>query len=134
MKQINAIILEPQKTARVEMVDGSLEGLQALVGGYIEAIYPFDYKEYPLDQVAIICNDSGKIERLPLNRALYDENGNLFDVVAGTAAVVGIDGDGFTSLSTDQEKYYFSKFEIPEGFFWYGPRLLSFPILPIIEP
>ena len=134
MKQIKAIILEPQKTARVEMVDGSLEGLQALVGGYIEAIYPFDYKEYPLDQVAIICNDSGKIERLPLNRALYDEDGNLYDVIAGTAVIVGIDTDDFVSLNEEQEKYYFSRFEIPEAFFCYGPRLLSFPLLPIIEP
>lgn len=134
MRQIKAIILEPEKGARIEMIDSSLEELQKLVGGYIEVIYPFDYEKYPLNQIAIICNDSGKIERLPLNRALYDEDGSLYDVIAGTAAVVGIDGDGFTSLSTDQEKYYFSKFEIPEGFFWYGPRLLSFPILPIIEP
>ena len=134
MMQIKSIILEPEKDARIEMIDSSLEGLQKLVGGYIEVIYPFDYKKYPLNQVAIICNDSGKIERLPLNRALYDENGNLFDVVAGNAVIVGVDADDFVSLNGEQEKYYFSKFEVPEGFFWYGPRLLSFPILPIIEP
>ena len=134
MRQIKAIILEPEKDARIEMIDSSLEGLQKLVDGYIEVIYPFDYEKYPLNQVAVICNDSGKIERLPLNRALYDENGNLFDVVAGNAVIVGVDADDFVSLNEEQEKFYFSKFEVPEGFFWYGPRLLSFPLLPIIEP
>lgn len=134
MRQIKAIILEPEKDARIEMIDCSLEGLQKLVGGCIEVIYPFEFEKYPLNQVAVICNENGKIDRLPLNRDLYDEDGSLYDVIAGPAAVVGIDGDGFTSLTKEQEKYYFSKFEIPEGFFWYGPRLLSFPILPIIEP
>ena len=134
MTQIKSIILEPEKDARIEMIDSSLEVLQKLVGGYIEVIYPFEFEKFPLNQVTIICNENGKIERLPLNRALYDEDGSLYDVIAGTAAVVGIDGDGFTSLNEEQEKYYFSKFEVPEGFFWYGPRLLSFPLLPIIEP
>lgn len=134
MTQIKSIILEPEKDARIEMIDSSLEGLQKLVGGYIEIIYPFEFEKFPLNQVAIICNENGKIERLPLNRALYDEDGNLYDVIAGTAVIVGVDTDDFVSLNEEQEKYYFSKFEVPEGFFWYGPRLLSFPLLPIIEP
>ena len=134
MTQIKSIILEPEKDARIEMIDSSLEGLQKLVGGYIEIIYPFEFEKFPLNQVAIICNENGKIERLPLNRALYDEDGNLYDVIAGTAVIVGIDTDDFVSLNEEQEKYYFSKFEVPEGFFWYGPRLLAFPLLPIIEP
>ena len=99
MTQIKSIILEPEKDARIEMIDSSLEGLQKLVGGYIEVIYPFKFEKFPLNQVAIICNENGKIERLPLNRALYDEDGSLYDVIAGAAAVVGVDGDGFTSLS-----------------------------------
>lgn len=134
MTQIKSIILEPEKDARIEMIDSSLEELQKLVGGYIEVIYPFEFEKFPLNRVAIICNENGKIERLPLNRALYDEDGSLYDVIAGTAVLVGIDTDDFVSLNEEQEKYYFSKFEVPEGFFWYGPRLLSFPILPIIEP
>lgn len=134
MTQIKSIILEPEKDARIEVIDSSLEELQKLVGGYIEVIYPFEFEKFPLNRVAIICNENGKIERLPLNRALYDEDGSLHDVIAGTAVLVGIDTDDFVSLNEEQEKYYFSKFEVPEGFFWYGPRLLSFPLLPIIEP
>lgn len=134
MKQMKAIILEPEKTARVEMIDGSLEGLQSLVGGYIEAIFPFDYEKYPLNQAAIICNDSGKIERLPLNRAIRDMNGDLVDIIAGTAVIVGLDADDFTSLNDEQINHYFPMFELAEGFFRYGPRILSFPLLPLLEP
>ena len=134
MKQMKVIILEPEKATRVETIDGSLEGLQSLVGGYIEAIYPFDYEKYPLNQVAIICNESGKIERLPLNRAIRDMDGNLVDIIAGTAIIVGLDADDFVSLNEEQIKYYFPKFELAEGFFRYGPSVLSFPLLPPTEP
>lgn len=134
MKQMKVIILEPEKTARVETVDGSLEGLQALVGGYIEAIYPFDYEKYPLNEIAIICNDSGKIERLPLNRAIRDTNGNMVDIISGTAVIVGLGADDFTSLNDEQINHYFPMFELAEGFFRYGPRILAFPLLPVVEP
>ena len=38
-----------------------------MVGGDIEVTYPFE------DEVAIILNESGKINGLPLNRAIYTE-------------------------------------------------------------
>ena len=61
-----------------------LESLQHEVGGCIEAIYPYE------DPVALICNEEGKLEGLPLNRALRDEDGDIYDVVAGTFLVVGL--------------------------------------------
>ena len=39
--------------------------MQAVVGGNIEALYPFE------EAVSIICNEEGKINGLPLNRAVY---------------------------------------------------------------
>ena len=48
--------------------NSSLESLQAAVGGgLIEAVYPFE------EEVAIVCNEEGKINGMPLNRALYTE-------------------------------------------------------------
>src|SRR5699024_6863922 len=44
-----------------------LEAMQELVGGDIEEYMPFE------DEVAIICNEEGKIIGLPLNRAIYSE-------------------------------------------------------------
>ena len=45
--------------------------MQAMVGGDIEVTYPFE------DEVAIILNESGKINGLPLNRAIYTEDGDM---------------------------------------------------------
>ena len=45
----------PGKTAQVIEIDGSLESMQQFVGGYLQAVYPFD------DPVAIICNEEGKL-------------------------------------------------------------------------
>ena len=66
-KEITVVMLEPGKLARVETIDSSLKGLQKAVGGYIEAIYPFN------EEVCIVCNEEGKLEGLPLNRAVYLE-------------------------------------------------------------
>lgn len=60
-----------------------------MVGGCIEAVYPFD------DPVAIVCNEEAKLEGLPLNRALRDEDGDIYDIVAGTFMVVGLTGRQF---------------------------------------
>ncbi len=81
-----------QRPQQVE-IDNDLKALQQAVGGSIDAVYPF------ADQVAIICNDEGKLMGLPLNRALRDEDGQMYDAVAGTFLVVGLGEDDFVSLS-----------------------------------
>ena len=53
-------------------IDSDLKSLQHEVGGYIEAIYPYE------DPVALVCNEEGKLEGLPLNRALRDEDGDIY--------------------------------------------------------
>ena len=45
--------------------------MQSLVEGDIEEYMPFE------DEVAIICNDEGKMNGLPLNRAVYSEPENV---------------------------------------------------------
>lgn len=62
---IRVLLLEPGKNARIADIEAGLEGLQKVVGGYIEACYPFE------EEVCIICNEEGKIRGLPLNRMLY---------------------------------------------------------------
>lgn len=66
-RTIRVVLLEPGKLARVADIDASLEGLQKIVKGDIEPFYPFE------DQVCIVCNDEGKINGMPLNRAVYAE-------------------------------------------------------------
>lgn len=67
-EKIKVVLLQPGKLAEVAEIDSSLEGLQAVVGGDIEAVYPF------AEEVCIVCNEEGKINGLPLNRAIRAED------------------------------------------------------------
>ena len=58
---IAVLIVEPGKEPYVKEIDSGLESLQHEVGGCIEAIYPYE------DPVALVCNEEGKLEGLPLN-------------------------------------------------------------------
>jgi len=75
---MKVLMIEPGKKPRKAEIDGSLQGMQQVVGGYTQAIYPFE------DPVALICNEEGKILDLPFNRALRDEDGDIYDIVSGT--------------------------------------------------
>lgn len=72
------LLVEPGKTPILKEIDGSLKSMQEIVGGTIQALYPFE------EPVALICNDDGKLLGLPLNRGLRDEEGRIYDIVAGT--------------------------------------------------
>lgn len=76
-RKIKVVLLEPLKMARVVEIDASINAMQEIVGGLIEAIYPFN------DNVCLVCNDEGKINGMPLNRAVCDDNGNILDIIAG---------------------------------------------------
>lgn len=64
---IKVVLVEPGKLARTAEIPATLEGMQAVVKGSIEAFYPFE------EEVCIVCNGEGKITGMPLNRAVYSE-------------------------------------------------------------
>ena len=64
---IKVVLVEPGKLARTAEIPATLEGMQAVVKGNIEAFYPFE------EEVCIVCNEEGKITGMPLNRAVYSE-------------------------------------------------------------
>ena len=103
-------------------IDNNLKALQEAVGGTIAAVYPF------ADPVAIICNDDGKLMGLPLNRALRDENGQMYDAVAGDFLVVGLGEEDFASLIPEMAQKYEQLFHQPEVFLKLGNRLLVLPV------
>ena len=55
------LVVEPMKKPTVQEIDGSLESMQRIVGGDIEAVYPFD------DPVVLVCHGEGKLLGLPMN-------------------------------------------------------------------
>ena len=105
---IAVLVVEPGKEPYVKEIDSGLESLQHEVGGCIEAIYPYE------DPVALVCSEEGKLEGLPLNRALRDEDGDIYDVVAGTFMVVGLTDDSFGSLTVEQMQKFSDLFKVPE--------------------
>ena len=112
----------PGKTAQVIEIKDGLKGMQEFVGGYIEAIYPFD------DPVAIICNEEGKLNHMELNRALYTEDGEMFDIVAGPMFVCGLGEEDFASLQGELLEKYLEKFKHPETFIKIGNDILAMKI------
>lgn len=107
---IQVVLCEPRKRACITTITNTLASLQQIVSGYIEAVYPFD------DPVAIICNEEGKINGLELNRALRDENGRVYDILAGTFLIVGLGEEDFTSLTPEHLEKYRKLVEYPEVF------------------
>lgn len=50
---MQVVIVEPKKKPTVQNIDDGLEAMQKIVGGTIQAIYPFE------EPIALICNDEG---------------------------------------------------------------------------
>jgi hypothetical protein len=121
-KGMTVVACYPGKTAQVIEIDGSLKSMQQIVDGYIEAIYPFD------DPVAIICNEEGKLNGLPLNRALYTEDGEMFDIAHGNIIICGLGEEDFASLQGELLEKYLEKFKHPETFIKIGNDILAMKI------
>ena len=78
----------------------SLEDMQRIVGGSIEATYPFQ------EPVAVVLNANGKNQGLPYNRPLPDESGLPYDIVCGTFFLAGLGAEDFVSLTDEQIRRY----------------------------
>ena len=114
-KTIKIVSVPVGKKAFVKEIQTGLKSLQSEVGGYIEAIYPFE------DEVAIICNEEGKINNLPLNRALRVEGVSgreMIDIIAGDffIAYAPIASENFESLPKNLIEKYLEMFKYPEKF------------------
>ena len=104
-QKITVLVVEPCKEAYTKEV-GSLEEMQALVGGYIEAV-PLSEKE----PVVAVVNEDGKNLGLPYNRPLNDDNGIVYDILCGTFFVAGVGEEDFVSLTDDQIRRYKEKYD-----------------------
>ena len=120
---ISVLIVEPGKEPYMKEIDSGLESLQHEVGGYIEAVYPFE------EPVAIVCNEEAKLEGLTLNRALRDEDGDIYDIVAGTFMVVGLTDDSFGSLTPELAQKFTDHFKVPEAFAKLGDKIVAVPMI-----
>ena len=102
---MNVLVVEPGYLPYEKEVQDELKELQAIVGGHIQAIYPFE------DHVAVVCNEDGIGLQLEFNRMIPERQyGGIF----GTFFICGIDGENFASLTPEQMKTYKKRFHKAE--------------------
>ena len=68
---MNVLVVEPGRAPYEKEVNG-LKEMQAVVGGSIQAIYPYQ------EPVAIVCNEEGLLLGLPFNRSVGGGYGGVF--------------------------------------------------------
>ena len=113
---IKVLLVEPGRYPREIEIYDRLDIMQETVGGYIEEFAPSDMRS---DEVAIICNENGKLMGLPLNRAIYGSDGQVEDIIAGRFFICSVpsDSDRIRSLSAGQFEKYYEMFKNPERFY-----------------
>ena len=65
------LVVEPDYAPYEKEIDG-LKEMQDVVGGSIQAIYPFE------EQVAVVCNEEGLLLDMPFNRSMEGGYGAVF--------------------------------------------------------
>ena len=121
---MRVLVVEPERRPEVWEINDFLKERQGIVGGYIQAIYPFE------EPVALVCNDEGKLMNLPANRGLRNKDGQMYDIVFGTFFLCGAppDSDHFTSLTEDQIEQHRKMFHTPEMFWGMDGRIVCLPL------
>lgn len=92
---VTVVQVNPRERPVKASIKNDLASMQKAVGGLIEV---FRWKDF-----LVVCNDEGKVSNMLANRALFDENGKLLDVICGPFFLVqsNVEGD-FISLSNDE--------------------------------
>lgn len=110
--KLSVLLVEPGKCPKIVQIEDALKAMQCVIGGDIEVYRPFD------DDVAIVCNEEGKVKGFPLNRAIYSDRGELVDIIAGAFFVcyAPVDSEKFLSLPEELAEKYEEYFKEPESF------------------
>lgn len=94
---ITAFIKKPGVPGAVEIIDASLDSLQKIVGGYIDAVY--------IDDFALVVNEEGVLKGLP-----YNAHVSGYDLV-GTIIVMRAGDDDFEAITPEDVPIIRAMFE-----------------------
>ncbi len=98
---MHILIIEPGKHPREADIENCLESLQKTVGGYIEALYPYE------DRIAIVCDEEAKLKSdTQWNRMLPE----CRDIIKGTFFICGLGVEDFTDISPEMAEKYKKRF------------------------
>ena len=109
MERMRVLVLEPLSPPEVKEIPHTLSAMQELVGGNIECIYPWSSCN-----AGLIASDDAIALGYPLNRALTDPDGNIYDIIKGTCFIVGLSYGDFTDLPEDLIEKFSDMFRYPE--------------------
>lgn len=99
---LRIIVVEPRELPYEQQIDGELESMQAIVGGYIECVQ--------LGRgFTLVCNEEGKLQDLKPNRIVGG------DVIVGTFFLTKTDYNNgeFINLSDDETEFLIDDFSKP---------------------
>ncbi|MEE3488962.1 MAG: DUF3846 domain-containing protein [Bulleidia sp.] len=119
--EIDALLIKPLQYPQRVTIGSDLNSLKKAVEGPIEDVYPWE------DNACILCNEEGKINGLTPNRALYDDSGELVDIIAGSFLIVGLSEESFQSLTKQQMEHYEDLFYSPQVFMRFGQHIAAIP-------
>ena len=102
---MKVLIVEPHKHPRMADIPHTLDAMQEIVGGTIQAIYPWE------DEVAVVCDDEGMMKGCELNRHIAPGV-----AIAGTFFLCAIGGDDFADLPDDLANKYRKMLYHPQTF------------------
>lgn len=124
-EKMRVVMVEVGRKACEMELEDSLASMQRAVGGLIQAVYEPGGRD-----AALICNEEGKLLGLPLNRALRNEDGKIYDAIAGTFFICGAptDSENFTSLTDEQVAYWLGRFAKPEFFVSVNGQIICVPV------
>lgn len=126
-EKISVVLVELGKYPRLVEIEDSLEAMQSLVEGNIEEYMPYE------DEVAIICNEEGKMNGMPLNRAIYSDDKEMLDIIAGKFFIcyAPFESEKFLSMPKELARKYEEKFKYPERFYKTANGIEAKPYKPI---
>ena len=115
---MNILIVEPGKRPYAKEISGDLASLQQTVGGYIQAIYPFD------DLVALVCEE----EALYHPEQKWNRPIKGYGVIKETFFLCGLGEEDFTDLPQELIEKYTEQFRQAYDFALVGNILMPIPL------
>ena len=113
--KMRVLMVEPGKRAYEKVIGTTLDDMYAALDcDCIQGVYPYD------DAIAIVCDDEGKLKRSKPNRAIYNSDGKVEDIICGKFFVCDCSTQNFRSLSDDMMQKYKKQFLLPERFVYYN--------------
>jgi len=112
------LVCEPGKHPYTKEISGELDSLQQTVGGYIQAIYPFD------DPIALVCEE----EALFHSVQKWNRPVEHYGLIKGTFFLCGLGDEDFTDLTPELTEKYAKHFWEAYDFLQIGNRLIPIPL------